>query len=122
MRVVQSAEGEHSTSEPDPQAGSTHIYLWRPSPEEKAPEPEKQSFLGKEVGRGENWSHLSKRRQRARLKKVYKEFGIARPILLEMEEERRIQKEESQTESKTQDSTLHELQTPSGDWRRVFGL
>ncbi|KAH9896653.1 hypothetical protein C8Q73DRAFT_642221 [Cubamyces lactineus] len=51
------------------------VELWRwqiKEPETKEPEPVKQVF-GKEVGVGADWSHLNKRRQRAREEKVKKD-------------------------------------------------
>ncbi|KAI0330082.1 hypothetical protein GY45DRAFT_1371049 [Cubamyces sp. BRFM 1775] len=51
---------------------SSNLQLWRwqlKQAEPKEPEPVKQVF-GKEVGVGADWSHLNKRRQRAREGKV----------------------------------------------------
>ena len=61
---------------------TTDVWLWRararplPPP---APKPEKPLF-GAEVGVGEDWSHLNKRRQRAREEKVARDVTWLKDI------------------------------------------
>ena len=57
------------------------LWLWQlkaPGPE-KPPRPEKKTF-GAEVGVGEDWTHLNKRRQRARQEKVGRDVQWLREL------------------------------------------
>ena len=61
---------------------TTDVWLWRtrarPSP---PPEPKKEKpVFGIEVGVGEDWSHLNKRRQRARGEKVARDVTWLRDL------------------------------------------
>ena len=61
---------------------TTDVWLWRtrtrPSP---PPEPKKEKpVFGVEVGVGEDWSHLNKRRQRARGEKVARDVTWLRDL------------------------------------------
>lgn len=51
---------------------TTSVWLWKlRAPPPPPPEPKKEApVFGTEVGVGEDWSHLNKRRQRAREDKV----------------------------------------------------
>ena len=57
------------------------LWLWqlKAPVEEKPPRPEKKTF-GAEVGVGEDWSHLNKRRQRARQEKVGRDVQWLREL------------------------------------------
>ena len=60
----------------------TDVWLWRarerPPP---PPEPKKEKpVFGAEVGVGEDWSHLNKRRQRAREEKVARDVTWLRDL------------------------------------------
>lgn len=61
---------------------TTDVWLWRararppPPPEPKKPKP----TFGAEVGVGEDWSHLNKRRQRAREGKVARDVTWLRDL------------------------------------------
>lgn len=51
----------------------THAELWRwqlKAPRQEEPPKTEKKLFGTEVGVGEDWSHLNKRRQRAREEKV----------------------------------------------------
>ncbi|PIL27332.1 hypothetical protein GSI_10479 [Ganoderma sinense ZZ0214-1] len=57
------------------------LWLWqlKAAVPEKPPRPEKKAF-GAEVGVGEDWSHLNKRRQRARQEKVGRDVQWLREL------------------------------------------
>lgn len=57
----------------------SRAWVWRPMPKlpEPKPEPVKQLY-GTEVGAGADWSHLNKRRRRAREEKVARDIGWMR--------------------------------------------
>ncbi|KAI0674118.1 hypothetical protein C8Q78DRAFT_1151044 [Trametes maxima] len=67
----------------------THVELWRWQLKTVTPEvpaPEKKVF-GEEVGVGADWSHLNKRRQRARDEKVRKDVRWLRELETARKEE-----------------------------------
>lgn len=55
----------------------TSVWLWKlKAPSPPPPEPKKEEpVFGAEVGVGEDWSHLNKRRQRAREEKVARDVA-----------------------------------------------
>lgn len=66
---------EHSLSQVD-------VYLWQlrtNPPTLPKPQPDKKVF-GAEVGVGEDWSHLNKRRRRARPEKVMRDVSWMRTL------------------------------------------
>ena len=62
------------------------VWAWKPKAPQNPPKPKPEPVVfGKEVGVGEDWSHLNRRRKRAR------EASVSRDIrwLLELEKVRR---------------------------------
>ena len=75
------SKGQPQQKKPPP----THRSVWRwEIPVRKVP-AEKKEIFGKEVGVGEDWSHLNKRRQRKREEKVERDVAW----LKELEEARK---------------------------------
>lgn len=73
---------------------TTDVWLWkmkqRPSP---PPEPKvAKPVFGAEVGVGEDWSHLNKRRQRAREEKVARDVTWLRDLVTIRREREALEK------------------------------
>jgi hypothetical protein len=63
-------------------ATTTDVWLWRILDEKQVP-PKREvepTVFGEEVGVGEDWSHLNKRRQRARDEKIARDVAWLREV------------------------------------------
>ena len=57
------------------------VFAWKPKPQQAPPKPKPEPVVfGKEVGVGEDWSHLNKRRRRARAASVARDVGWLREL------------------------------------------
>lgn len=73
---------------------TTSVWLWKlRAPPPPPPEPKKEKVVfGAEVGVGEDWSHLNKRRQRAREEKVASDVDWLKDLVNIRREQAALQK------------------------------
>ncbi|KAF8636048.1 hypothetical protein AX17_003843 [Amanita inopinata Kibby_2008] len=89
--LASASEQDASKAARDASAASSarqHIWAWIPVdqrtlPKPKIPQPERPVF-GAQVGVGEDWSHLNRRRQRARVEKVARDVLMMKETMGQM--------------------------------------